>query len=295
MSISQDRASVEAYAQWLLRLLDLKKVTRPRRVDRGTGLERLDAHRMPLSHFTDAIPFGNEAAWNWRDAEHGDQSDDVFTIATPADVDNRLNIATVQRCDDPGTADHDRMMVRRLRFVKRPIAPAVRAARHTIEVATLVVTDEALGLAETHVSYYGTDGTLGGQFSNLLTGAPADVRTTTMLRIALGLQFMRRYDWHVRIQGPKGTGLLIPATATGCRNLLKERDLADGEVRRASLVHLVAEHQRRKPSAPHRTTDPDDLTWVREHSRGRRKFTWNGMQGEVLPSQDVVDRLAAPT
>ncbi|MFI1799842.1 hypothetical protein ACH427_21155 [Streptomyces sp. NPDC020379] len=291
MSINQDRASVEAHAQWLLGLLDLKKVTKPQRVDRRTGRERLDAYRMPLSHFSDAIPFSSDAALSWRDDERGDQPD-VFTIATPADVDRRLNIATVQRCDDPGTEDHGRMLVRRLRFVKRPIAPAVRPARYTIEVATLAVTDEARGLAETTVSYFGTDGAPGGRFTDLLSGDPADAKATTLLRIALGLQFMRHYDWHVRIRGPKGTGLLIPATAAGCRALLKERDVADGETRRAALLHLVAEHQRRKPSAPRDTADPADLAWVREHSRGRRQFTWNGMQGEVLPAQDVIDRLS---
>ncbi|MFE5971405.1 hypothetical protein ACFQ64_04495 [Streptomyces sp. NPDC056460] len=83
-----------------------------------------------------------------------------------------------------------------------------------------------------------------------------------------------------------------PSSHQSHRNLLKERDLAEGEVRRASLVHLVAEHQRRKPSAPTGSADPEDLAWVREHSRGRRRFTWNGMVGEVLPAQDVLDRIA---
>lgn len=291
MSINEDRASVEAYAQWLLRLLDLKKVSKARRINARTSLERLDAHRVPLDHFKDAIPFDSEAALNWRGAEHGDQPADVFTVATPADVDNRLNVATVQRCNDPGQEDDGRMLLRRVRLVRRPLFPVPRAARHVIELATLAVTDEDRGVAETRVSYFGSDGTPGGLFTNLVSGEP-DAQATLMLRIAFGLQFMRHYDWHVRVQGPRGTGLLIPATAAGCRNLLKERDLAEGEVRRASLVHLVAEHQRRRPSAPTGSTDPEDLAWVREHSRGRRQFTWNGMVGEVLPAQDVLDRIA---
>ncbi|MEU3708995.1 hypothetical protein [Streptomyces catenulae] len=293
MSVNGDRASVEAHAQWLLRLLDLKKVSRAPRIDWGTGVERLGAYRMPLEHFTDAIPSSNEAALNWREAERDDPSDDVFTIATPADVEYRLNVAVVHRCDAVGTRDHGRMLVRRVRFVRRPIAPVPRSARHIIELATLAVTDEEKGIAETTVAYYGTDGGSGTRFTNLFTGAPADAGEDLLLRVSLGLQFMRRYDWHVRIKGPKGTGLLIPATAAGCRELLAERDLADGEVRRAALVHLVSEHQRRTPSARRDSADPADLTWVREHSRGRRQFTWNGMRGEVLPAQDVIDRISA--
>ncbi|MFE5971407.1 hypothetical protein ACFQ64_04505 [Streptomyces sp. NPDC056460] len=217
MSINEDRASVEAYAQWLLRLLDLKKVSKARRINARTSLERLDAHRVPLDHFKDAIPFDSEAALNWRGAEHGDQPADVFTIATPADVDNRLNVATVQCCHDPGQEDDGRMLLRRVRLVKRPLFPVPRAARHVVELATLAVTDEDRGVAETRVSYFGSDGTPGGLFTNLVSGEP-DAQATLMLRIAFGLQFMRHYDWHVRVQGPRGTGLLIPATAAGCRN-----------------------------------------------------------------------------
>ncbi|MGW1836954.1 hypothetical protein [Streptomyces sp. NPDC002067] len=292
MSIDDDRASVEAHVQWLLRLLDLKKVRKAQAIDRSTGRERLGAYRMPLEHFTDALPASSAAALNWR-SDDGEPDDDVLTIATPADVEHRLNVAVVQRCDEPGASHHGRMLVRRVRLVRRPALPVVRSARHIIEVATLTVIDERNGLAETSVEYFGNDGASGTRFTNLLTGAAADSGSTALLRVSFGLQFMRRYDWHVRIKGPKGTGLLIPATAAGCRKLLKERDLADGEVRRAALVHLVSEHQRRVPSAPRDSVDPADLTWVREHSRGRRQFTWNGMRGEVLPAQDVIDRISA--
>ncbi|MGC4928065.1 hypothetical protein [Streptomyces sp. DT117] len=293
MSVNDDRASVEAHAQWLLRLLDLKKVSGAQRIERRTGRERLDAYRLPVDHFADAIPFSNEAALNWRDRERGEQSADIFTDVVPADVEGRLNITTVQRCADPGTAYDGMMLAHRLRFVRRPLAPLVRPARHIIELATLAVTDEEKRVGETTVGYFGADDPSGTSFVDLLTGAPADPPATAMLRISLGLQFMKHYDWHVRLRNPKGAGLLIPATAAGCRELLKERDLADGEVRRASLVHLVVEHQRRKPSAPRESKDPTDLAWVREHSRGRRQFTWNGMHGEVLPAQDVINRLAA--
>lgn len=89
-----------------------------------------------------------------------------------------------------------------------------------------------------------------------------------------------RYDWHVAIGSETGTRILLPSSPQGCLALLRDRD-KDG-TRRAALRHWVESHYRERTKL--------DLSYVRRHLRGKTKFEWHDLSGEVYVSKYDLER-----
>lgn len=90
----------------------------------------------------------------------------------------------------------------------------------------------------------------------------------------------KRSYWNVYL-GHSGMARSRLATdQRGVRAFFSDREVGESG-RRSALLHWVAGHWRRR-----RPPNEDDASWVREHIRGKREFSWNGMRGEVVPPSE---------
>lgn len=105
------------------------------------------------------------------------------------------------------------------------------------------------------------------------------------VRLALGLQFSRRYDWTVEMSRKQGDPRVsLPTTAEEARELFAARELPEGAARRAALLHWVSAHYRSAPDG--------EVVPVREHLRGAREFDFGALHCELRPSAFDRERLA---
>lgn len=112
------------------------------------------------------------------------------------------------------------------------------------------------------------------QYSNLVEGA-------------LAFQFNARFDWSVEIGWGYKSSLEIPTDPTGVIEMLKLREIPEGSKRRDAIVHIVSGHYRK------RRNDPDSLSWVRGHFRGKTEIEHNGMKITVRPSARDMEAIAS--
>lgn len=99
-------------------------------------------------------------------------------------------------------------------------------------------------------------------------------------KLALARQFARRYQWRVLFRDhPRGTATLALVTdPKGAREAFKLRDKPRGNKRRPALKHWVREHWRA-------TRGGTDSALVKAHLRGETRFTFEGMECLILPSE----------
>lgn len=101
-----------------------------------------------------------------------------------------------------------------------------------------------------------------------------------LVRICIGLAFIRRYEWRVEIGYPEGEMTINLATdPTGVRRMFRGRSKNPGKVKRDALQGWVNDHWRTN------CRQPDDEVYVRKHLRGSTSFFWNGLKVQVFPSE----------
>ena len=110
------------------------------------------------------------------------------------------------------------------------------------------------------------------QFNN-----PRQQPFTKQLRIVSGFAKSREDKWIVGLQRSNQPAMAFPTDPIGVREIFRLRDIPEGKARRASMIHWVDAHYRKKHD------DPSALTYVRKHLRGGTRFTWNGLICTVKP------------
>lgn len=102
--------------------------------------------------------------------------------------------------------------------------------------------------------------------------------TLQQAQLLLGVQFNLENQCYVYLRPENAEfGFKYPLESLQqVKELFSLRDIPNGYKRRAALRHWVAKHMRHKPSSP------DELTEVRRHLRGREKFSWFGINGEIF-------------
>ncbi len=111
----------------------------------------------------------------------------------------------------------------------------------------------------------------------------ADFQDALNLRIARGISLANEYAWHVDVGRRDGLRVALVTDAEGARAMLRQRDVAPGE-RRKALVHWVQAHHRKRRVS-------DDVSWVRAHLRGEEDASWAGIPVRVRPSSYDLRRL----
>lgn len=109
-------------------------------------------------------------------------------------------------------------------------------------------------------------------------------------RLASAIALRQRYEWAVALGLETSPSIRFATDPTGIKDIFRIRDLPEGRDRRDALMTWVTDHWRQDRE------DPDIETYVRKHLRGATAFTWQGMRGEIIPSQfdlDQRDRLIA--
>lgn len=111
--------------------------------------------------------------------------------------------------------------------------------------------------------------------------APPWHSASTVLAVKRSFQaaFARRYDWRVCLGYEGFPSLSFVTDPSGAAEVFRLRDIPEGRARRAALLNWVSAHWRKKRN------DPDNLSRVKKHMRGARRFVWNGLTCEVLPSE----------
>ena len=100
--------------------------------------------------------------------------------------------------------------------------------------------------------------------------------------------FARRYSWRVCLGYEGFPSIAFATDPVGAAEVFRLRDVPEGRSRRAALLHWVSEHWRRK-----RASDPSATVSVRAHLKGAKRFAWNGLSCEVIPSTYDLARLEA--
>lgn len=93
-----------------------------------------------------------------------------------------------------------------------------------------------------------------------------------IVQVARGYEFNKPFDWFVDLHWSDRTSVRIPTDPTGIVAAFSDRPLAEGKNRRDALIHFVSGHYRKKRN------DPDALTWVRKHVRGKQEFVYGGIK-----------------
>jgi hypothetical protein len=106
--------------------------------------------------------------------------------------------------------------------------------------------------------------------------------------LATGAQLSRELGWRVALGYGEAPRLSFATDPVGVREVFRLRDIPEGRSRRDALCHWVREHWRQKREAP----DGAEATKVREHLRGAREFTWNGLRCTIRPSAVDLERAA---
>lgn len=99
------------------------------------------------------------------------------------------------------------------------------------------------------------------------------------IRTCMACQFNLENQPHVYLRPENAAvGFTLPLdNLSQVKELFSLRDIPEGLKRRAALRHWVAKHMRRKPTNPH------ELVEVKKHLRGRERFSWFGIEGEIFP------------
>jgi hypothetical protein len=121
-----------------------------------------------------------------------------------------------------------------------------------------------------------------GDISSVMLDPP-DAKWREDAQCTIGILFAsmltERYNWHVAFGfNDDGPRMVLPTSPRGALSLFRDRELEPGKYRRDALKHWVTEHYRDKIS------DPETVTYVRNHLRGHTKFIWNSLFVEVMPS-----------
>jgi hypothetical protein len=112
-------------------------------------------------------------------------------------------------------------------------------------------------------------------------------QTHKFITCAIAWQLSMEYQWSVIAGFENSPTVSFPTSASGIRELLKFRDLTNGERRRKSLIHWVREHSRRISKPDH---SEDGLILIHEHLRGTTKATIDGFTIGITPSLFDLDR-----
>jgi len=98
------------------------------------------------------------------------------------------------------------------------------------------------------------------------------------VRIAIGVAMARHYAWRIKLGYLGSPGLSLSTDPEGVLAILAARETGAKGNTRASLLHWVTEHWRKKRS------EPGAFSRVRAHLRGKTSFVWDGIHCEIVPS-----------
>ena len=94
--------------------------------------------------------------------------------------------------------------------------------------------------------------------------------------IAARATYRRMTGWSVYLGYRSQPRALLATDPSGIRAFFADRDVGPTG-RRDALLHWVHGHWRKR-----RPPSEGDMTWVREHLRGKREFAWNEMRAQVV-------------
>ena len=100
----------------------------------------------------------------------------------------------------------------------------------------------------------------------------------------LGIEMFLRYEWQVSIGG-----FSFAVNRASCAGLFATRDALPGRSRRSALRHFVEKYTRRRPADADGPSDVD----VRRYLRGQMRFSWNGLDCEIIPPAFEVEAIEA--
>lgn len=243
-------------------------------------------HLRPIGYFNNVEPM-HEA-----EVTHADYGDKIYRDVWPGDLASPLDVCVATFMDDAGPQAGN-LVIHRYRKVRKVEVPVRFMARHVVEVSRAWI-EPGTKEGKTALLYWGMNSPDPTTWLDLRLGVPMRETEPGMsevlaCQLSMGLFFGRDYHWHVSLKRPGAkAGVLLPTTAAGARELFKLRDCEPGESRRRALRHWVSGHSRRI----RKDTPQEDLTWVRDHLRGRSTFKWEDMEGEIRPSGFDLRQLA---
>lgn len=103
--------------------------------------------------------------------------------------------------------------------------------------------------------------------------------TSERIALNVGYSLTMRYEWQASVGEPGGASAMFPVSRRACADLFATRDALPGRSRRSSLRHFVEKHARRRPDD---AGGPSDVE-VRRYLRGQTRFSWNGLDCEIIP------------
>lgn len=244
------------------------------------GREIVRADALSPADFGPALPIGFGLQTGINEAG-GVLGDDEAAVAVAGGVD----VTTITDHGDDGA------ILRRVRRVgPGDVRGRVRSTLPEMWAMTESRVHPQNGLDHTAVFVFGRKST-GGEFwalsKNIVRAgaarAPSMPQDDAVIREHWGYALAGEYSWHVDIGWPGGMRVSLGTDAEGAREMLRGRDVAPGE-RRKALVHWVAAHARKNRKS-------DDISWVRAHMRGEENAFWAGIPVVVRPSAYDVRRL----
>lgn len=265
----------ERVGQVVTEMLDVLDTATP---ERGYGT-------VPMSHFRPMYPLTFGRGWKELNGPEGEGKFFGLGEFTP-DVMPRFDVTAGMFGNEPGV----KLKMYRIRTVGvRALRGKVRRLLpHPVEFAFLHVHDDG-----TYFSGKRYAGWLAGEWQTMGTtsqylgrGSARDQYSgddselfQRSIRLAQSIAYTKDTEWRVRIGRPGRLKLEIPTDPAGIRAVFKLRDVPPGKQRRAALRNWVREHWRQN------RVDPDIEGLVRQHLRGGLKFTWDGFECEVIPSE----------
>lgn len=109
------------------------------------------------------------------------------------------------------------------------------------------------------------------------------------IQLAMGLSFTRQYYWRVRFQISDLFAVYLPVLPQGLKAIFADRDRNEVTGRKDALRHWVKRYWRALPGE--KVLALQEQVRVIEHLRGKEKFNWQGLSGEILPSEDALRAL----
>lgn len=103
--------------------------------------------------------------------------------------------------------------------------------------------------------------------------------SSNRISLILSYRLTMRYEWQASVGEPGGASAMFPVSRWACADLFATRDALPGRSRRSALRHFVEKHARRSPGD---TGGPSDVD-VRRYLRGQTRFSWNGLDCEIIP------------
>lgn len=103
--------------------------------------------------------------------------------------------------------------------------------------------------------------------------------SSNRISLVLSYRLTMRYEWQVDVGEPGGASAMFPVSRAECADLFATRDALPGRSRRSALRHFVEKHARRRPDD---VGGPSDVE-VRRYLRGQTRFSWNGLDCEIIP------------